>query len=252
MNAARRGDYSLLSQKVKFPDIPPGMVIVDPRAVPLREVTVAEHIRLEDKETPEAELADYLAARATYEHTVSPVVSQLNPVCVWDLDVIRSTTETSLRSRAELDAVGETALRLLDSELGITALRKAGRDLAVGLALGLTLGPTVLLPLALVDACYELMTYRQGTMLADVETVELANSAVAAKRIMTRNPSLLPVLLALMSVVGDVAAIGQFEEVVHKLGRAQLLLVAWSLADAGVGDLLGELVTIAVHTPSAT
>jgi hypothetical protein len=171
---------------------------------------------------------------------------------VWDLDVIRSTTETSLRSRAELDAVGETALRLLDSELGITALRKAGRDLAVGLALGLTLGPTVLLPLALVDACYELMTYRQGTMLADVETVELANSAVAAKRIMTRNPSLLPVLLALMSVVGDVAAIGQFEEVVHKLGRAQLLLVAWSLADAGVGDLLGELVTIAVHTPSAT
>jgi hypothetical protein len=219
------GGYSLLLQEV----------VLSSGHTPVARSTVFDQVALARQSKPEYELGRLLLARATQEHTWGSLVPQLNPVCVWDLDLIWATTEARLREQ-DLAGAEEAALVLLRAELLSVSLATSARDLAATMVLSTVAGvlapplaPVVVGLLAAIDAYHEFAIYRRQAVLFDSE---FFSAAEASRRILNRSPSLIPLLLALVNLVGDAAAVLRLPGVVKVFGRANLLLFAWSLATA--------------------
>ena len=194
--------------------------------------SVAEHLGLDAASDPLATLAGAMAARDSplARLSLSGLNAALNTVSVWDLDALRETTLAELGEQAS--PVQRAALALLDREQLMKTLTGALADFAGQTALKLVLAPTGLslaaeLLLDVVDGVYAYAEYHDKELLA---VSELFAAAPDARRILSRDPSLVQLLLAAIPILGDGAAIARMPRLVRALGRLQLVAV---LATAG-------------------
>lgn len=238
-----KGKFTLLLQTVKPPPRvvreppyfagPPGAVTEGPEWEEQEPFLVAQRVQLEDRPVPERQLAELLASRGSvFERAVGGLAASLNKVSVWDLDATRAATMQRLLESEEAGPLEQATLLHVDLELMRAGVEKALRDTAVSLGLGLALAP-VSAPLAggvfalfgVLDALHE-AEIRETT--GRLVSAELLASAAGARRLLTRNPSAMPLFLALVGIVGDVAAVGRMVSVARTLDAAQLLIAgAW-------------------------
>jgi hypothetical protein len=230
------GKYALLDQKVTVLEPVEEYAPLDPYSPPPPgEVVDAgplfDFLHLGSNPRSEEKVADLLVGRSTLERFVN-ITGQLNEVCLWDLDLIRS--ETFARMRDDIGDVEDAALHILDLKVASTELIKAGRDLVITLGFGLALSTVsggltsvVFAFMGMLDAVYEYTRHQNLQLLA---SSELLSSAATARRILSREPSLVPLFLALVGVAGDAAAMAKFVKLAKVLDKANLLLLAGWLA----------------------
>jgi hypothetical protein len=147
-------------------------------------------------------------------------------VTVWDLDALRAATLAELGE--QVGPVERAALAMLDWELISKSLGMAARDIAIRGALSLVLAPVRLGPaaealLGVVDGVYDFLSWRDKVLLADIE---LLTESRDTRRILSADPSLVPLFLDVVGILGDAAAIAKLPRIVRALGRVQLVGLA--------------------------
>jgi hypothetical protein len=154
----------------------------------------------------------------------------VNAVTVWDLDALRVTTLAAMGT--QIGPVQRAALDSLDWTVFERTLITTAEDIAVRRALDVALTPTglgVVLDalLGVIDGIYDYVSYRDQALLAKSELLAASGTA---RRILTHDPSLVPVFLDVVGILGDAATVVKFPRIAQQLRRLHTTVL---LATAG-------------------
>jgi hypothetical protein len=234
--------YRLLLQHVVVVKSVPHENLSDEKG-DVRSGSVAEHLGLATAADPLGAVAELMSQRdSTLGRMSGDLATWVNAVTVWDLDELRATTLAEMGE--QVGPVEQAALNLLDGMLLRATLGTVAKDFAAQVALSLVLAPTgaslaVNALLGVVDGIHELSSYWDRQLLA---RSELLAASKEVRRIMSYDPSVVPLFVAVVGIVGDAAAIARLPRLVRALNRLNLLVL---LGTAGP-DLVAVLAKVAL------
>ncbi|MEO7863533.1 MAG: hypothetical protein ABIU05_24470 [Nitrospirales bacterium] len=262
------GDFSLLLQKVDIiKNIEPYPVwasIYAPSEIHTYEyqkTVLARHANLDHKLRPEQELASLLTSRESdlpkllsRVAGIRDIPGQLNLVTVWDMDLIRAETEHRLSQDGQIEFVEQVALTLLDNQISWKSLTGALKDIGINIALSISINVAsapgaigFFTLLGIYEAAQEWSIVKTQGVLATSEEIAAVGSV---RRIISRQPSFVPLLLSLMGIAGGVSALSKLQKLAKVLDDAQLLLAAATFLRAvseqapAVKIAIGELIAL--------
>jgi hypothetical protein len=244
--------YRLLHQNVTVietvgfitvPALPGGSMYVE--ELEPKKGTVAEHLAIRESKTPEAALGGLIAGRESVIQRLfllGELEGAVNKVTVWDFDALRATALAEMGE--QIGPVERAALDALDWEVFWRSLAAMGKDFAVRRALDVALGPTGLGPaadalLGLIDGIYDYVAWTDKLLLSNSE---LLAQSPAARRILSCNPSIVPVFLDAVNFLGDASAIKKLPRLAGALRRTQMAVFA---LDAGP-EIIRALAQLAI------
>jgi hypothetical protein len=219
---------------------PDGPVDVDVKE--RRKGTVAEHLAIREAKAPEATLAGLIAGHeSVIQRLFGELEGVVNKVSVWDLDALRATTLAEMGE--QIGPVERAALDTLDGEIFWKSLATTAKDFAARRALDFALGPVLGVAadalLGLIDGIYDYVTYRDKLLLGNSE---LLAQSPAARRILSCDPSLVPIFLDAIGFLGDATAIAKWPRLAHALRQTHTAILT---LDAGP-ELVKALAQLAI------